>query len=108
MSFDPDRYSAVKIKFKPAEDMKQVTASVFSTGKIIITGAETLKEIAYSYNIINQFIMSHHKNIKVGKVAVPDVFDTIFGFQIDDLVKELDAKGFKPWGYVSKNHQINF
>ena len=108
VSFDPDRYSAVKIKFKPAEDMKQVTASVFSTGKIIITGAETLKEIAYSYNIINQFIMSHHKNIKVGKVAVPDVFDTIFGFQIDDLVKELDAKGFKPWGYVSKNYQINF
>jgi len=108
VSFDPDRYSAVKIKFKPAEDMKQVTASVFSTGKIIITGAETLKEIAYSYNIINQFIMSHHKNIKVGKVASPDVFDTIFGFQIDELVKELDAKGFKPWGYVSKNYQINF
>jgi len=108
VSFDPDRYSAVKIKFKPAEDMKQVTASVFSTGKIIITGAETLKEIAYSYNIINQFITTHHKNIKVGKVAVPDVFDTMFGFQIDELIKELDAKGFKPWGYVAKNHQINF
>ena len=65
VSFDPDRYSAVKIKFKPAEDMKQVTASEFSTGKIIITGAETLTVTAYSYNIINQFIMSHLKNIKI-------------------------------------------
>ena len=26
--------------------MKQVTASVFSTGKVIVTGAETLREIA--------------------------------------------------------------
>lgn len=108
VSFDPDRYSAVKIKFKPSEDMKQVTASVFSTGKIIITGAETLKEIAYSYNIINQFIMAHHKNIKVGKVAVPDVFDTMFGFPVEDLVNELNSKGFKPWGFISKNNQINF
>lgn len=108
VSFDPDRYSAVKIKFKPSEDMKQVTASVFSTGKIIITGAETLKEIAYSYNIINQFIMAHYKNIKVGKVTVPDVFDTMFGFPVEDLVNELHSKGFKPWGFISKNHQINF
>jgi len=64
VSFDPDRYSAVKIKFKPAEDMKQVTASVFSTGKVIVTGAETLKEIAYAYNILNQHIMTKHKQIK--------------------------------------------
>ena len=108
VSFDPDRYSAVKIKFKPAEDMKQVTASVFSTGKIIITGAETLKEIAYSYNIINQYIMTNHTCIKVGRVDNPDVFDVMFGFQVNDLVEELDTKGFKPWGYISKNHQINF
>ena len=108
VSFDPDRYSAVKIKFKPAEDMKQVTASVFSTGKIIITGAETHKEIAYSYNIINQYTMTNHKFIKVGRVDKPDVFGVMFGFQVNDLVKELDAKGFKPWGYISKNHKINF
>lgn len=108
VSFDPDRYSAVKIKFKPAEDMKQVTASVFSTGKIIITGAETLKEIAYSYNIINQFIMAHYKKIKVEKVQTPDVFDTMFGYQIGELVEVLKSKGFKPWGFISKNYQINF
>jgi TATA-box binding protein (TBP) (component of TFIID and TFIIIB) len=53
VSFNPDRYSAVKIKFKPRPDMKQVTASVFSTGKIIVTGAETLKEIVFAYDILN-------------------------------------------------------
>src|SRR6056300_95334 len=56
VSFEPDRYSAVKIKFRPANDMKEITCSIFSTGKIIITGAETLKEIAFAYNIINQHI----------------------------------------------------
>jgi TATA-box binding protein (TBP) (component of TFIID and TFIIIB) len=53
VSFNPDRYSAVKIKFKPRPEMKQVTASVFSTGKIIVTGAETLKEIAFAYDVLN-------------------------------------------------------
>ena len=69
VSFEPDRYSAVKIKFKPSEDMKEITCSIFSTGKIIITGAETLKEIAFGYNIINQHIsecksilVSHRRN----------------------------------------------
>ena len=58
VSFNPDRYSAVKIKFKPRADMKQVTASVFSTGKIIVTGAETLKEIAFAYDVLNTRLKS--------------------------------------------------
>ena len=37
VTYDPDRYSAVKVKFVPGPDMKQVTASIFSTGKIIVT-----------------------------------------------------------------------
>jgi len=53
VSFKPERYSAVKIKFKPRPDMKQVTASVFSTGKVIVTGAETLREIVFAYDILN-------------------------------------------------------
>lgn len=53
VSFNPSSYSAVKIKFNPRPDMKLVTASVFSTGKIIVTGAETLKEIVFAYDILN-------------------------------------------------------
>ena len=56
VSFEPDRYSAVKVKFKPAEDMKEITTSIFGTGKIIITGAQTLREIADAYRIINDTI----------------------------------------------------
>ena len=108
VSFDPDRYSAVKIKFKPAADMKQITASVFSTGKVIVTGAETLKEIAYAYNILNQHIITHASSIKVGKVDTPDVFNTIYGYTFDDLIPVLSKKGFKPWGFIQDNEQINF
>ena len=56
VSFNPDRYSAVKIKFRPKPDMKQVTASIFSTGKVIVTGAETLREIVFAYDVLNQEI----------------------------------------------------
>lgn len=108
VSFDPDRYSAVKIKFKPAEDMKQVTASIFSTGKIIVTGAETLKEIAYSYNIINQHILSKAADIKVERTETTDLFDTFMGYRFHEFVNVLEKKGFKPWGYIPTNQQINF
>ena len=108
VSFDPDRYSAVKIKFKPAEDMKQVTASIFGTGKIIVTGAETLKEIAYAYNIINHHILNQVDEIKVERTETTDIFDTFMGYKFSDFIDVLEKKGFKSWGYISKNHQINF
>lgn len=108
VSFDPDRYSAVKIKFKPAEDMKQVTASVFSTGKIIVTGAENLKEIAYAYNILNQHILSQARSIKVNKTDTVDKFDSTLGYKLDNFINDLPKLGFKPWAYTSTNYQINF
>jgi len=108
VSFDPDRYSAVKIKFKPASDMKQVTVSIFSTGKIIVTGAETLKEIVFAYNIINETILSNVKKIKVAPSETKDVFDTIFGFKVTDIVQHVPKLGFKPWTFAATNYKINF
>lgn len=107
VSFDPDRYSAVKIKFKPGKDMKYVTVSVFCTGRVIITGAENLKEIAYTYNIINHHI-TNHPSIKVQPVTDLDIFDTFCGYNIDELRKYLHDKGFRPWGYTQCNYKINF
>ena len=107
VSFDPDRYSAVKIKFKPAEDMKQVTVSIFGTGKIIVTGAETLKEIAFSYNIINSHINAN-KNIKVEKTDTIDEFNEIFGYTFDDMVKFVARKNWLPWRFTQTNYKINF
>lgn len=106
VSFDPDRYSAVKIKFKPAEDMKQVTVSIFGTGKIIVTGAETLKEIVFSYNIINHHINSN-KKIKVEKSETQDEFNEMLGYSLDDLTKFVEKK-WTPWRFTKTNYKINF
>jgi TATA-box binding protein (TBP) (component of TFIID and TFIIIB) len=108
VTFDPDRYSAVKIKFKPAADMKQVTTSIFSTGKIIVTGAETLKEIAFAYNIINHHINMHKDVVKVSKTSVTDVFETMYGYKVDDCIKHLEKEGYSPWHFTRINAPINF
>ena len=107
VSFEPDRYSAVKIKFKPAADMKEVTTSIFSTGKIIVTGAETLKEIAYSFNIVNQH-MNSNPSIRVSKTVETDVFGTFMGYAFVDWIPALIARGFKPWTFTRENKPINF
>ena len=107
VSFEPDRYSAVKIKFRPANDMKEITCSIFSTGKIIITGAETLKEIAFAYNIINQHI-NENPSIRVSPTQEKDVFDIFMGYRCDPMVKILREKGFKSWMHTINNRKINF
>lgn len=107
VSFEPDRYSAVKIKFKPAHDMKEITCSIFSTGKIIITGAETLKEIAFAYNIINQHI-NENPHIRVSRTEETDVFDVYLGYKCDPFIKKLREKGFQSWMKTITNRQINF
>ena len=107
VSFEPDRYSAVKIKFKPAEEMKEITVSIFGTGKIIITGAETLKEIVYAYNIINDNI-SECPEILLSPVQNKELFDTFIGYPVETLVKSLREKNFKSWLATQNNLQINF
>ena len=52
VSFKPEIYSAVKLKFVPGPDMKKITASVFSSGCVLITGAKTLEEITASYKFL--------------------------------------------------------
>jgi TATA-box binding protein (TBP) (component of TFIID and TFIIIB) len=87
VTFDPDRYSAVKLKFTPREGQKQVTASIFSTGKIIVTGAQTLEEIAGAYELINQRIDA---SILVKPVAEPELFETIMGARFEEWVRVLN------------------
>ncbi len=89
VTFDPDRYSAVKVKFVPGEGMKQVTASIFSTGKIIVTGAQTLDEIAQSYDIINKTI---RPDVMVKPVAEPELFGTIMGAPFEEWVRVLQDR----------------
>ncbi len=57
VSFKPEIYSAVKIKFVPGPYMKKITASVFSSGCVLITGAKTLREITASYKFLVSLLM---------------------------------------------------
>ena len=107
VSFEHDRYSAVKIKFKPAHDMKEITCSILSTGKIIITGAETLKEIAFGYNIINQHI-NENPYIRVSPTEETDVFDNYLGYKCDPFIMKLRERGYQSWMNTINNLQINF
>tara|TARA_B100000401_G_scaffold437624_1_gene383680 strand:+ start:3056 stop:3799 length:744 start_codon:yes stop_codon:yes gene_type:complete len=109
VSFEPDRYSAVKVKFQPAQDMKEITTSIFGTGKIIITGAETLKEIAFAYNIINHTINSiPNVRVKQCDANKMDLFDDFSGYKIDKVLENLKMRGYNSWKLTTKNRQINF
>ena len=88
VSFNPERYSAVKVKFHPAANTKQVTASIFSTGKIIVTGAETLREIALAYEVLNEKLQSTKL-----EATKEDTFDVIKGNKFADIVSKLKQEG---------------
>lgn len=109
-SFEPDRYSAVKVKFRPSEDMKEITTSIFSTGKIIITGAETLKEIAFAYNIIVSHILENKNSILTTDVdpLKKEVFEIASGYHINQIIETANDLGHKSWVDTIKNKQINF
>lgn len=106
VEFEPDNYSAVLIKFKPAQDMKEVTVSIFGTGKIIITGAQTLQEIALAYNTIVQNINAHKKDIKVSKN--PWNCRIFMGYDFKDWIPALEKLNTKPWTFNRINKAVVF
>lgn len=94
VSFNPDRYSAVKVKFQPAPGTKQVTASIFSTGKVIVTGAETLREIALAYETLNRELMS--TRLEEDPVTDKET-DVIMGYKFSEWVSLLTTRGVTRW-----------
>lgn len=86
VTFDPDKYSAVKIKFEPGPGMKRVTGSIFSTGKVIVTGARALDEIVAAYDIINRVIGASER---VAVSEKKESFDIFMGVKFEDWKKYL-------------------
>ena len=86
VTFDPDNYSAVKIKFVPGDGMKKVTASIFSTGKIIVTGAQKLNEIVAAYKKINEMLTVDELHEASQK---KEVFDVFMGVKYEDWIKNI-------------------
>ena len=97
ISFHPDRYAGVKIKFKPGTGMKCVTASIFSTGKVLLSGAENLKEVVYAYEIIVNSLYKNRENVKVENVQVPKLNQVFMGYTMETWMKE----GTLPHGITS-------
>lgn len=87
--YNPAQYSALKLKFKPLPGMKRVASNIFSSGEIIITGAQTLKEIAYAYKVINEKIDA---TVRVAKSAKPNPRDMFLGGKFEDWVEILQGK----------------
>lgn len=88
VAFDPDRYSAVKIKFKPGPNMKEITSSIFTSGAVIITGANNIEEIAASYQkIISTFVAN--KDVYVERNNQDSNFTHFMGYEINDLLRVL-------------------
>jgi TATA-box binding protein (TBP) (component of TFIID and TFIIIB) len=79
VSFNPETYSAVKIKFSPKPGMKQITASIFSSGKIIITGAVNLAEIVEAYSCILDGLKQSH----IKPTDQQDTFNNFMGFTFE-------------------------
>ena len=100
-----DRYAAVKVKFKPAEDMKQMTASIFATGKVILSGAETLKEVALGYNRLIHLMAA--KGILEDEKEVV-MMDSFQGFPITEWARVLAERGTLSWQHTQENRRIIF
>lgn len=89
VSFDPDRYSAVKMKFIPVSNGKQVTISIFSSGSIIITGAQTLQEVLGAYKTIVDTISAQFSHVCVEPSDTKEDFDYFMGYPYSKLYEKI-------------------
>lgn len=87
VSFDPDRYSAVKMKFSPVRNGKQVTISIFSSGSIIITGAQTLQEVFEAYKTIMDTV--NVSDVCVESTENTEEFDYFMGYPYSKLYEKI-------------------
>lgn len=62
-SYTPDTYSAVTTRFYPIEGRKRVTVNIFNSGSVIVTGAESLKEITAAYLVINRLLRENYEMV---------------------------------------------
>ena len=84
IEFNPDRYSAVKMKFKSMDGGKQVTASIFSTGSIIITGAEKFEEVCQAYIYIVSTLLQNTSRVYMNKIVSNKNFDYFMGYSYSE------------------------
>jgi TATA-box binding protein (TBP) (component of TFIID and TFIIIB) len=89
IDFNPDRYSAVKMKFKSMADGKQVTASIFSTGSVIITGAERFDEVCQAYIYIVSTLLANISRVYISKIISNKNFDYFMGYSYSEWYSKI-------------------
>ena len=84
VSFNPETYSAVKLK------RLGVTASIFASGSVIITGAKELDQIIETY----RFLIKELVNAKMDPLVNKDLdqFNSFRGFTFDQWREHLVTK----------------
>ena len=87
-TFNPDRYSAVKIKIKVLDTAK-VTVSIFSSGRIIVTGAKALQEVAEGYKCIMETVFRNKHSITTDSVDKIEKFDMWRGSTIQEWLEKI-------------------
>ena len=87
-TFNPDRYSAVKIKMATLTK-HIVTVSIFSSGKIIVTGATSLDEISATYQEILKIVQENSRRIVVGPIEKMEKFDVWRGHTVDQWLEKI-------------------
>lgn len=78
VTFDPDRYSAVKIKYKPLQ--KDITTSIFASGAVIITGANCIEDILETYKFIVERCVQGRVFVGLNDQTVK--FQKLLGFRV--------------------------
>jgi len=81
VAFDPDRYSAVKIKYKPND--KEITTSIFASGAVIITGANRIEDVFATYqHVVSRCVQG---GVFVEKNDQSAKFQRFMGFRVSDF-----------------------
>jgi TATA-box binding protein (TBP) (component of TFIID and TFIIIB) len=66
-----------------------VTVSIFSSGKIIVTGATTLDEIAATYQEILKLVQENSRRIVVAPIEKVENFDVWRGHTIGQWLEKI-------------------
>lgn len=69
--YNPESHSSVDIKIKYNKDKTSIF--VFEKGPIVITGAKTCEQILHSYNFINTYLLTNHKEISKRNLGQNDI-----------------------------------
>jgi len=89
-SYNPDRYAAVKIRIEIVKG-RFITASIFGSGKVIVTGARHLHEIALTYERLMDIVQNNQYTILDEPTSTPEMFDIYRGVPISQWLEKISV-----------------